>query len=69
MLLKIKAEEKLGVENIYDLSAKKVKGKLETKIPTNEKIKTYKKCKKFVYTHKDIIIPIIMSTSSNQYFS
>ena len=60
--------EKLGVQNIYDLVTKEIKGKYETKSPTNEQIKEYKRNgldlidgEKFVYTHEDIIMPIIMS--------
>ena len=35
--------EKLGVENIYDLIDKEIKGKFETRNPTNEQIIEYKK--------------------------
>ena len=61
--------EKLGVENIYDLIDKEVKGKSETKNATNEQIREYErhgsqliKGEKYKYTtHEDIVIPIIMS--------
>ena len=60
--------EKLGVENIYDLIDKEIKGKFETRNPTNEQIIEYKKHgselvygEKCMYTHEDMIMNIIMS--------
>ena len=59
--------EKLGVENIYDLIDKKIKGRFETKNPLDEQIKKYKKhrselinSEKFMYTHESSITPTIM---------
>ena len=59
--------EKLGVENIYDLIDKEIKGRFETGNPTNEQIREYKRRRtklsvgeKFMYTREDIIMPIIM---------
>ena len=59
--------EKLGVENIYDLIDKEVEGRFENKNPTNEQIREYKRhvselidYEKLMYTHEDIIMPIIM---------
>ena len=59
--------EKLGVENIYNLIEKEIKSRFETRNPTNEKIREYKRHglelidgEKFMYTCEDIIIPIIM---------
>ena len=55
--------EKLGVENSYDLIDKEMKGKFETKNPTNEQLREYKRHgsevidgEKFVYTCEDIIM-------------
>ena len=60
--------EKLGVENIYDLIDKEIKGKFETRNPTNEQIIECKKHgselvygEKCMYTHEDMIMNIIMS--------
>ena len=60
--------KKLGVENIYDLIDKEIKGKFETNNPTKQQIKEYKRNgselidgKKFVYTHEDIKTLIIMN--------
>ena len=60
--------ERLGVKNIYDLIDKEIKEKSETKNPTNEQIREYKRhvselirVEKYKYTHDDIIIPIIMN--------
>ena len=60
--------EKLGVKNIYDLIDKEIKGKFKTNNPTEQQIKEYKRHgselinnEEFVYTHEDIIIPIIMN--------
>ena len=54
-------------ENIYDLIDKKVKGRFETKNPTNEQIREYKRHgselidgEKFIYIRQDIIMSIIM---------
>ena len=54
-------------ENIYDLIDKKVKGRFETKNPTNEQIREYKRQgselidgEKFIYIRQDIIMSIIM---------
>ena len=59
--------ENLSVGNIYDLIDKEVKGKFETKNPTDEQIREYKRHgseliddEKFMYTREDIIISIIM---------
>ena len=59
--------EKLGVENIYGLIDKEVKGKFETRNLTNEQIREYKTHgselndgEKFMYTREDIIMNIIM---------
>ena len=53
----------LGVQNIYDLVDKESKGRYETKNPTKQQIRKYKRHrsklidgKKFVYTHDDIMI-------------
>ena len=35
--------EKLGVENIYDLIDKEIKGRFETKNPTDENIREHKR--------------------------
>ena len=63
----IDIQKKLDVKNIHDLVDKKIKGKFKTNIPTDKQIKEYKKhgselidCKKFMYAHEGIIIPIIM---------
>ena len=60
--------EKLGVENIYNFIDKEIKGKCETNNPTKQQIKEYRRHgselidgKKFMYTHEDIITPIIMN--------
>ena len=49
--------EKAGVENIYNLVQKEIKGRSETRNPTNEQIREYKrhgleliKGEKFMYT-------------------
>ena len=59
--------EKLGVENIYDLIDKEIKGKFGTNNPTEEQTKEDKRHgselisdAKFMYTHEDVITPIIM---------
>ena len=59
--------EKLGVENIDDLIDKEMKSRSETRNPTNEQIREYKRHsseliddKKFMYTREDIIMSIIM---------
>ena len=59
--------EKLGVENIDDLIDKEMKGRSETRNPTNEQIREYKRHsseliddKKFMYTREDIIMSIII---------
>ena len=61
--LRNKDIEKLGVENSYDLIDKEIKGKFETKNPTNEQIREYKRhgseiidSEKFMYTREDIIM-------------
>ena len=58
--------EKLDVENIYDLIDKELKGRSETRNPT-KKPREYKRHEsqlidgeKFMYTRKDIIMPIIL---------
>ena len=58
--------ERLGVQSIYDLIDKEIKGGFETKNPTNEQKSEYKKHgselikgEKFMYTYEDIITPII----------
>ena len=60
--------EKLGVQNIYNLVDKETKGKWETNNPIKQPITKYKRHgsklldgEEFVYTHEDIIMPIIMS--------
>ena len=57
-----------GVDNIYDLIDKEIKGKFDSRNLKNEQIRKYKRHgselidrEKFVYTHKDIMVPIIMS--------
>ena len=57
--------EKLGAQSILD---EKIKGKCKTKNPTKQQIKKYKRHgsklidnKKFVYTHENILMPIIRS--------
>ena len=57
--------EKLGVQKIYDLVDK---GKCETENNTKQQMRKYERHgsklidgEKFVYTHEDIIVPIIMS--------
>ena len=59
--------ENLGVEDIFDLTDKEIKGKFETIHLTEKKIKNYKRHEselingeKFLYTHEDIITPIIV---------
>ena len=59
--------ENLSVGNIYDLMDKEGKGKFETKNPTDEQIREYKRHgseliddEKFMYTREDIITSIIM---------
>ena len=59
--------EKLGVENIYDLIDKEMKGRFETRNPTDEQTREYKRHgselidgEKFTCTPEDIIITIIM---------
>ena len=49
--------EKVGVENIYNLVQKEIKGRFETRNPTNEQIREYKRHgleliegEKFMYT-------------------
>ena len=61
-------KERLGVQNIYDLVHKEIKGKFETKNPTMQQNREYKRdgsestgSEKYVYTHEDIIIRVIMS--------
>ena len=60
--------EKLGVKNVCDLIDKEMKGKCETKNPTNEQIKEHKrheseliKVEKYKYIYEHIMIPIIMN--------
>ena len=60
--------EKIGIQNICDLVNEEIKGKCETDNPTKQQIRKYKRhgsklicSEKFVYTHEDIIMPIIMS--------
>ena len=60
--------EKLGVENIYDLIDKEIKDKFKTNNPTKQQIREYKRNgselindEKFMYTHEDIIMPIVIS--------
>ena len=60
--------EKLDAEIIYDLIDKEIKGKFETTYPTKQQIRKYKRHgsaviddEKFMYTHEDIIMPIIMN--------
>ena len=59
--------EKLGVTNMNDLIDKEIKGKFETRNPTNEQIREYKRHgselidgEKFIYVCQDIIMSIIM---------
>ena len=59
--------ETLGVENIDDLIDKEIKGRFETRNPTNEQINENKRhgselidVEKFMFTREDIIMPIIM---------
>ena len=59
--------EKLGVTNMNDLIDKEIKGKFETRNPTNEQIREYKRHgseliegEKFLLTCQDIIMPIAM---------
>ena len=59
--------EKLGVENIYDLIDKEIKGRSEIGNARNEQIREHKRyeselinSEKFMYTREDIIMPIIM---------
>ena len=59
--------EKFGVENIYDLIDKEIKGRFETRNPTDEQIKKYKRHRselingeKFICINENIIMPIIM---------
>ena len=60
--------EKLGVESICDLIGKDIKDKFETVNPTKQQIREYKRHgselfddEKFMYTHEDIIMPLIMN--------
>ena len=60
-------EEKLGVENIYGLIDKEIKGRSEARNPTNEQIREYKTHGSelidggnFMYTREHIIMPIMM---------
>ena len=60
--------EKLGVQNIYDLINKEIRGKFGTINLTDKQIREYKRHgseliddEKTVHTHENIIIPIIMS--------
>ena len=55
----IDIQERLNVENIYDLVDKKIKGRFEARNPTKEQISKYKKHgselikgEKFLYPHK-----------------
>ena len=57
--------EKSGVEN--DMIDKEIKGKFETRNPTNEQIREYKRHglelidgEKFMYTREDIMMNVIM---------
>ena len=59
--------EKLGEKNIYDLIDKEIKGRFETRNPTNEQIREYKRHgselldgEKLMYSREDIIMPIIV---------
>ena len=59
--------QKLGVENIYDLIDQETKGKFERNNLTEQQVREYKrhvseliKGETFMYTHENIIIPIIM---------
>ena len=59
--------KKLAFQNIYDLIDKEIKGRFETKSPTDEQMRKYKRHRselindeKYIYTHEDIITPIIM---------
>ena len=66
--------EKLGVQNIYDLVDKEIKGKCEAKNPMKQQIRKYMKLEileerhgskltdgeKILYTLEDIIMPIIV---------
>ena len=59
--------ETLGVENIDDLIDKEIKGRFETRNPTNEQINENKRhgselidVEKFMFIREDIIMPIIM---------
>ena len=59
---------KLDVENICDLIDKKIKDRFKITNPTKQLIREYKSygselvdVKKFMYTHEDIIMPIIMN--------
>ena len=59
--------EILGVENIYDLVDKEMKGRFENGDPTDEQTRKYKRHgleliegEKFMCTREDIIMPIIM---------
>ena len=59
--------ETLGAEDIDDLIDKEIKGRFETRNPTNEQINEYKRygselidAEKFMFTREDIIMPIIM---------
>ena len=65
-------KEKLGVEKIYYLIDKEIKGRFETRNPTNEQIREYKRHgpklidgRKIMYTREDIIMSIIMHYELN----
>ena len=58
---------KLGVENIYDLIDKETKGRSETRNPTDEETREYKRHgsglidgEKFMYTSEGIIILVVI---------
>ena len=60
--------KKIGVKNIDDLIDKEIKSKFKTDKATKQKIKEYKRHgskiiddEKFMYTHEDIIMLIIMN--------
>ena len=63
--------KKIDVKNIFDLVDKEIKRKFEDNRPTKEQIRKYKrngsefdKDTKFVYVHKDVVIPVIMGGRS-----
>ena len=58
----------LGIQNIYDLVDKETKDKCETNDATKKQMRKYKRhgsnlidAGKIVYTHEDVIMPIIMN--------